>query len=98
MAKSEYESIKAMMDSEDIRISKALEMKELCGYSVAEIAAELNISQPRIYQLSAELVSLAVNIERKTAKTEKGGIRTDHSGAAAFFLLVSKIIATTYPK
>ena len=39
------------MDSEDIRISKALEMKELCGYSVAEIAAELNISQPRIYQL-----------------------------------------------
>ena len=51
MAKSEYECIKAMMDSEDIRISKALEMKELCGYSVAEIAAELNISQPRIYQL-----------------------------------------------
>ena len=51
MAKTEYESIKAMMDSEDIRISKALEMKELCGYSVSEIAAELNISQPRIYQL-----------------------------------------------
>jgi hypothetical protein len=51
MAKSEYESIKAMMDNEDIRISKALEMKELCGYSVSEIAAELNISQPRIYQL-----------------------------------------------
>ena len=51
MVKTEYESIKAMMDSEDIRISKALEMKELCGYSVAEIAAELKISQPRIYQL-----------------------------------------------
>lgn len=51
MAKLEYESIKAMMDSEDIRIAQALEMKELCGYSVAEIAAELNISQPRIYQL-----------------------------------------------
>ena len=40
-----------MMDGEDIRIAQALEMKELCGYSVAEIAAELNISQPRIYQL-----------------------------------------------
>ncbi len=51
MAKSEYESIKAMMDFEDIRIARVLEMKELCGYTVAEIAAELNISQPRVYQL-----------------------------------------------
>lgn len=50
-AKMEYEGIKAVMDAEDPRIAKAFEMKELQGYSVREIAAELNVSQPRIYQL-----------------------------------------------
>ena len=53
MAKSEYESIKAMMDAEDTRIAKAFEMKTLQGYSVREIAAELKISEPRVYQLIA---------------------------------------------
>ena len=32
---------------------KALKMKTLQGYSVAEIAEELGVSQPRIYQLIA---------------------------------------------
>ena len=49
----EYEDIKAMMDAEDTRIAGAFEMKELQGYSVREIAAELEISQPRVYQLIA---------------------------------------------
>ncbi len=53
MAKSEYESIKAMMDAEDTRIARAFEMKTLQGYSVREIAVELKISEPRVYQLIA---------------------------------------------
>lgn len=51
VTKSEYESIKAAMDSEDPHIAQAFEMKELLGYSVREIAAELDLSEPRIYQL-----------------------------------------------
>ena len=53
-AKMEYEGIKAMMDAEDTRIARAFEMKELQGYSVKEISAELEISQPRVYQLIAK--------------------------------------------
>ena len=41
------------MDTEDTRIARAFEMKELQGYSVREIAEELEISQPRVYQLIA---------------------------------------------
>lgn len=52
-AKLEYEGIKVMMDSEDIRIARAFEMKELYGFSVKEIAYELQVSQPRVYQLIA---------------------------------------------
>ena len=50
-AKLLYESIKAVMDTEDTRIAKALEMKVLLGFSVKEIAAELGVSEPRTYQL-----------------------------------------------
>ena len=50
-AKLLYESIKAVMDTEDTRIAKALEMKVLLGLSVKEIATELGTSQPRVYQL-----------------------------------------------
>ncbi len=53
MAKSEYRSIKAAMDGEDRRIAKAFEMKELLGFTAKEIAAELHISEPRVYQLVA---------------------------------------------
>ena len=49
----EYEVIKAMMDAKDTRIARAFELKELQGYSVREISAELQISQPRVYQLIA---------------------------------------------
>ncbi len=52
-AKMEYEGIKAMMDAEDSRIARAFEMKYLQGYSVKEIAVELRISEPRVYQLVA---------------------------------------------
>ena len=53
MAKMEYQAIRALMDAEDTRIAQALEMKTLQGYSVAEIAEALGVSQPRIYQLIA---------------------------------------------
>ena len=36
-----------------IRIAKAFEMKELFGFSVREIAAEFQLSEPRVYQLIA---------------------------------------------
>lgn len=52
-SKLEYEDIKAVMDREDFCIAQAFEMKELLGYSVAEIAEHLRISQPRVYQLVA---------------------------------------------
>ena len=53
LAKMEYQAIRALMDAEDVRIARVFEMKELMGYDVKEIAAELNISGPRVYQLIA---------------------------------------------
>ena len=63
-AKMEYEGIKAMMDAEDTRIARAFEMKELQGYSVREIAAELEISQPRVYQLIARAKSIGMEYRK----------------------------------
>ncbi len=51
IAEDEYKVIKVLMDAEDTRIAIAFEMKELLGYPVREISAELKISQPRVYQL-----------------------------------------------
>ena len=51
-----------MMDAEDSRIARAFEMKELQGYSVREIAAELEISQPRVYQLIARAKTIGMEI------------------------------------
>lgn len=53
MARSEYKGIRALMDAEDTRIARAFELKTLQGYSVREIAGELKVSEPRIYQLIA---------------------------------------------
>ena len=39
------------MDAEDPRIKRAYEMKMLQEFSVREIALELSISEPRVYQL-----------------------------------------------
>ncbi len=39
------------MDAEDPRIAMAFEAKELYGDSVKKIAADLGVSEPRIYQL-----------------------------------------------
>ena len=49
-----------MMDAEDSRIARAFEMKELQGYSVREITAELEISQPRVYQLIARAKAIGM--------------------------------------
>jgi hypothetical protein len=51
MAKLEYEEIRSKMDAEDPRIALAFEAKELYGDSVKEIAADLGVSVPRVYQL-----------------------------------------------
>ena len=39
------------MDAEDPRIALAFEAKELYGDSVKAIAADLGVSEPRVYQL-----------------------------------------------
>ena len=51
MAKLEYQAIRALMDAEDPRIALAFEAKELYGDSVRQIAIDLGISEPRVYQL-----------------------------------------------
>ena len=51
IAKLEYQAIRELMDAEDSRIAMAFEAKELYGDSVKEIAAELGVSEPRVYQL-----------------------------------------------
>lgn len=65
VAKSEYTNIKAAMDAEDVRISKVFEMKELLGFSVREIAAELQISEPRVYQLVARAKAIGREYRQK---------------------------------
>ena len=39
-------------------------MKELQGYSVREIAAELEISQPRVYQLIARAKAIGMKYRK----------------------------------
>ena len=51
MAKLEYQAIRFLMDAEDPRIALAFEAKELYGDSVKAIAADLGVSEPRVYQL-----------------------------------------------
>lgn len=67
MAKAEYRSIKAVMDTEDPRISKALEMKVLLGFSVKEIAVELSISEPRTYQLLARAKAIGKEYRQRNS-------------------------------
>ena len=63
-AKMEYEGIKALMHAEDTRIARAFELKELQGYSVREIAEELEISQPRAYQLIARAKAIGMEYRK----------------------------------
>ena len=58
-AKLEYADIKALMDAEDKRIAQAFEMKELYGMKVEEIAHELKVSKPRIYQFISRARAIA---------------------------------------
>jgi hypothetical protein len=51
MAKLEYQAIRTVMDAEDPRIALACEARVLYGDSVKEIAVDLGVSEPRVYQL-----------------------------------------------
>jgi DNA-directed RNA polymerase specialized sigma24 family protein len=51
MAKLEYQAIRTVMDAEDPRIALAFEARVLYGDSVKEIAVDLGVSEPRVYQL-----------------------------------------------
>ena len=41
------------MDAEDVRIWKAIVAKEVVGDTVKKIAQDLEVSEPRVYQLIA---------------------------------------------
>ncbi len=53
------DDLQRVMDEEDTRLMTALKMKKLMGYSVQEIAEELDCSQPRVYQLLDRAKELA---------------------------------------
>ena len=53
------------MDSEDVRVAKAFEMKDLLGFSVREIAADLGVSEPRVYQLIARAKAIGREYRQK---------------------------------
>ena len=53
IAKATYEELREYMDVEDPRIARAFEAKVLIGDSVKQIAKDLGISEPRVYQLIA---------------------------------------------
>jgi hypothetical protein len=64
--KMEYAAISALMDKEDRRIRAAFEMKEY-GYRVAEIAAKLKVSEPRVCQLIARAKAIGKQYRRDNA-------------------------------
>lgn len=61
IARIEYQTIRALMDAEDTRIARAFEMRELMGFKVDEIADELGVSKPRVYQLIARAKAIGQN-------------------------------------
>ena len=65
MARIEYQEIRARMDAEDPRIAIAFEAKELYGDSVKEIAHDLGVSEPRIYQLVARAKEIGKNYKEE---------------------------------
>lgn len=64
MAKAEYQAIRAMMDAEDARIAKVLELRTLRGYTVKQIVRGLRLSEPRIYQLLARAKAIGAEYRR----------------------------------
>ena len=65
MARLEYEAIRALMDLEDPRIAMAFEAKTLYGDSVQDIAADLGVSEPRVYQLIARAKAIGREYRQK---------------------------------
>ncbi len=66
LKKIEYEEIRAQMDAEDPRIALAFEAKELGGETVQEIANELGVSAPRVYQLIARAKAIGRSYREET--------------------------------
>ena len=66
MAKVEYEEIRARMDAEDPRIAQAFEAKVLACASVDQIAADLGVSKPRVYQLIARAKEIGKGYRKET--------------------------------
>ena len=65
MARLEYEAIRALIDLEDPLIAMAFEAKTLYGDSVQDIAADLGVSEPRVYQLIARAKAIGREYRQK---------------------------------
>ena len=64
IAKTTYEKLRDRMDQEDPRILQAFEAKELFGASVKEIARNLGVSEPRVYQLIARAKAIGKEYQK----------------------------------
>ena len=53
LSRIQMDELKVIMDREDTRIWRAIELKERYGCPVNAIALDLNVSEPRVYQLIA---------------------------------------------
>ena len=56
------DELKEKLDARDQRLMTVLRMKEMDGYSIAEIAIEIGCSEPRVYQLLKTAKKLARDI------------------------------------
>lgn len=58
-AKMELTELKRRMDRVDVRLYQAISLKEQYGLSVKDIAGKMGISEPRVYQLLAQVKEIA---------------------------------------
>ena len=65
IAKATYEEIRNRMDEEDTRIAQAFEEKELLGDPVKQIAKDLGVSEPRVYQLISRAKAIGREYRKK---------------------------------
>lgn len=65
IAKTTYEELRDRMNKEDPRILEAFEAKELFGSSVKQIAKDLQVSEPRVYQLIARAKEIGKDYKKK---------------------------------
>ncbi len=64
-ARREFEDVRKVMDKKDPNIARAIVLKEMYGYSVAEIANKLNITERQVYYLIAQAKTIGKEYAEK---------------------------------